>query len=310
MFEVAQPTMESALASLERNSPAAKERLRDAITLLNKWPLAHNVERNRGRTMENDFMVHYGVIGSEGKLELLPAPGLARGLRNTIGKRFETLVRHGKARSALGSALLRAGGWFYLAMPDQCRSYLCSQIGAAAANVLALSAVDLHAIGLGITAKEEFLRFYPLVVKALRHPEARPNNWLRAVRNICRFRNNALHPEAISDVVLMQLVEELFETMRTQLSGGNFAPRIFGNCLEAIPFLLKRRRYNADFLAPDSPVAKRLIRFLEEVDREYRWRLPTRLQQFPKATLNFLHMKATLTDLEQLLGVEDEDDDG
>jgi len=109
--------------------------------------------------------------------------------------------------------------------------------------------------------------------------------------------------------VLKQLVEELFETMRTQLSGGSFAPRIFGNCLEAIPFLLKRRRYDADFLAPDSAVARRLIRFLEEVDLEYRWRLPTRLQQFPKATLNFLRMKATITDLEQLLGVEDEDDD-
>ena len=99
------------------------------------------------------------------------------------------------------------------------------------------------------------------------------------------------------------------ETMRTQLSGKTFAPRIFGNCLEAIPFLLKRRRYDADFLKPDSAVARRLIRFLEEVDREYRWRLPTRLQQFPKATLNFLRMNATLTDLEQLLGVDDEDDD-
>jgi hypothetical protein len=309
MFEVAQPTLESALAALEQNSPAAKERLRDAIRLLNKWPLAHNVERNRGRTMAKDFMMHYGVIGSEGKLEILPAPGLARGLRDTIGERFDSLIRHGRARSALGSTLLRAGGWFYLAMPDECRSYLASQIKAATSDVLALSAVDLHAIGLGITATDELRRFYPLVVEALRHSDAKPNNWLRAVRNICRFCNHALRPDAISDIMLMQLVEELFETMRTQLTGRAFAPRIFGNCLEAIPFLLKRRRYDADFLAPDSAAAGRLIRFLEEVDREYRCRLPTRLQQFPKATLNFLRMQATLTDLEQLLGVEDEDDD-
>ena len=186
---------------------------------------------------------------------------------------------------------------------------LSSQLRAANADVLALSAVDLHAIGLATTETEELNLFYPLVVSALRHPDAKPNNWLRAVRNICRFCNHALHPDAISNVVLMQLVEELFKTMRTQLSGRTFAPRIFGNCLEAIPFLLKRRRYEADFLAPDSTEARRIIRFLEEVDREQRWRLPIRLQQFPKATLNFLSMNATLTDLEQLLGVEDEDDD-
>lgn len=175
--------------------------------------------------------------------------------------------------------------------------------------MLALSAVDLHAIGLGIAAPDDFRRFFPLVVEALCHPDAKPNNWLRAVRNICRFRNHALHTNAISDTVLTHLVDALFDNMRTQISSGNFAPRIFGNCLESIPFLLKRRRYDPDFLAPDSRVARQLIRFLEEVDEEHRHRLPTRLQGVPKATLNFLSKKATSTDLEQLLGVEAEDDD-
>jgi len=296
--------MEAALAALEKRAAIEKDCLREAIKLLNKWPLAHNVEHNRGRTMAKNFMLHYGVIGSEGNLDILPVPGLARGLRNIIGERFEALVRHRNAQSAIGSVLLRAGGWFYLAMPDECRNYLSSQLKAAASDVWALSAVDLDAIGLGIAASEELRRFYPLVIEALRH-STRRNNWLRAVRNICRFRNHALSPDAISNVLLMQLVEELFETMRTQLS----TPRIFGNCLEAIPFLLKRRRYDPDFLAPDSAVANRLIRFLEDVDLKHRQRLPTRLRQFPKATLNFLRMQATLTDLEQLLGVEDEDDD-
>lgn len=310
MFESAQSVLESALAALERPNPAAvTERLRDAIKLLNKWPLAHNVERNRGRATAKDFMLHYGVIGSEGKLELLPAPGLARGLRNAIGERFKTLLHNGNPRSQIGNTLLRAGGWFYLAIPDECRDYLRSQLEEAESDVLALSAVDLHAIGLGIAAPDDFRRFFPLVVEALRHPEAKKNNWLRAVRNICRFRNHALHTNAISDMVLTHLVDALFENMRTQISSGNFAPRIFGNCLESIPFLLKRRRYDPDFLAPDSRVARQLIRFLEEVDEEHRHRLPTRLQGIPKATLNFLSKKATSTDLEQLLGIETEDDD-
>jgi hypothetical protein len=143
----------------------------------------------------------------------------------------------------------------------------------------------------------------------LGHPEAKPNNWLRAVRNICRFRNHALHTNAISDTVLTQLFDALFDNMRTQISSGPFAPRIFGNCLESIPFLLKRRRYDPDFLAPDSRLARRLIGLLEQVDEEHRHRLPTRLQGVPKVALNFISKKATSTDLEQLLGIETEDDD-
>ena len=172
MFDAAQPVLESALAALEKSNPsAATERVRDAIKFLNKWPLAHNVERNRGRATAKDFMLHYGVIGSEGKLDLLPAPGLARGLRNTIGERFKTLLRSGKAGSQIGNALLRAGGWFYLAMPDECRDYLRSQLRAAESDVLALSAVDLHAIGLGIAATDDLRRFFPLVVEALSIPK-------------------------------------------------------------------------------------------------------------------------------------------
>jgi hypothetical protein len=310
MFENALPELEMALAALEKsNSTVATERLRNAIKLLNKWPLAHNVERNRGRAMTKDVMIHYGVIGSEGRLELLPAPGLARGLRDAIGERFKALVRSGKPRSQIGNTLLRAGGWFYLAIPDECRDYLRSQFEEAESDVLALSAVDLHAIGLGIAAPDDIRRFFPLVVEALGHPEAKPNNWLRAVRNICRFRNHALHTNAISDTVLTQLFDALFDNMRTQISSGPFAPRIFGNCLESIPFLLKRRRYDPDFLAPDSRLARRLIGLLEQVDEEHRHRLPTRLQGVPKVALNFISKKATSTDLEQLLGIETEDDD-
>lgn len=127
MFETAQPAIQSALAALERNSPtAATEHLRDLIKLLNKWPLACNVERNRGRTTAKDFMLHYGVLGSEGNLGLLPAPALVRGLRKTIGERFQALVLSGNPHSELGNTLLRAGGWFYLATPDECRSFLRS----------------------------------------------------------------------------------------------------------------------------------------------------------------------------------------
>ena len=107
---------------------------------------------------------------------------------------------------------------------------------------------------------------------------------------------------------LYQLTEQLFKRLQEQAAHGNFA-RIFGNCLEALSFLLKRRRYDPEFLAPTSQLAQELIHFLEKVDHASRWRLPHRLQSVPRATINFLQRKATESDIEALLGVDEEDDD-
>jgi hypothetical protein len=306
MFRRAEGAMRNTLDALERKSPATTDRLRSLIAFLNKWPLAHYVERTRGHSTEKDFMLHYGVIGSAGKLEALPAPGLARALQSEIGSGFDAQVAKGKPRSSIAAALLRAGGWFYLAMPDVCYDYLRERLTEADEASLGLTAVELHAIGLAFESANDLRVFYPLLLDALRSGQ-RPNNWLRALRNICRFRNHALKPETMPETLLQKLVQTLVEIMRQQAVAGNFR-RIFSNCLETLPFLLKRRRYDPDFLAPTSQVASALLKFLNSVDVQSRRQLPTRLQPVPRATINFLEMKATATDLELLLGEEDEED--
>ena len=77
-------------------------------------------------------------------------------------------------------------------------------------------AEELHAIGLAFETPDDLRRFYPLVVRALHDPSIGPNEWLRAVRNICRFRNHALHPDAIYEPDLYQLTERIFETLQKQ----------------------------------------------------------------------------------------------
>jgi hypothetical protein len=272
MFERARPTLEKALHALERNNSDARERLRSTITLLNKFPLAHNVERGRGRTFAKDFILHYGIIGSDSNLSKSPEQDLIRALRDAIGKKFGELVQRRNASVALVNTLLRAGGWFYLSMPKECFDYLRSRLVTANRNFQPLSAVELHAIGLTFEAPNDLRLFYPLVIRALDAFPERPNNWLRAVRNICRFRNHALHPNIISDTDLYHLIERLFETLQQQVARSNFA-RIFGNCLEAMPFLLKRRRYDPEFLTPTSQLAQDMIRFLEKVDYNNRRQL-------------------------------------
>jgi hypothetical protein len=224
---------------------------------------------------------------------------LALDLRDAIGEKFGELVQQQQAHSDLGKPLLRAGGWFYLAMPQECFDYL--RLRLKAANHL--SPEELHAIGLAFETPDDLRLFYPRVVRALHNPSIGPHEWLRAVRNICRFRNHALHPNAITEPDLDQLTDQIFETLQNQEKRENFAQsQIFRNCLESIPFLLKRRRYDPEFLAPTSQLAQKLIHFLEKVDRESRWRLG-RLQSVPRATINFLQKEATESDIEALLGV-------
>jgi hypothetical protein len=308
MFKDARPALEAALLALWWGSPNTRECLGKAIARhLNKWPLAHNVEQARGRTVAKDFMLHYGVIGSDGNLETVADVPLACDLRDAIGEKFGGLVQRRKASSALGNTLLRAGGWFYRAMPQECFAYLRTRFATANRNFLRLSREELHAIGLAFETPDDLRQFYPLVVRALQNPSIRPNEWLRAVRNICRFRNYALHPDAISDADIYQLMERLFKKLQEQAIQENFA-QIFGNCLEALPFLLKRRRYNPEFLAPTSQLTQEMIHFLEKVDRESRWRLSRRLQPVPRAAINFLRREAKASDIEALLGVEEEGD--
>jgi len=315
MFTQARPVLEEVLRALWQNTCDAIELLRRAYNdYLNKWPLAHNVDRRRGRTRAKDFRLHYGIIGSDGNLDALPEPGIVHELRDAIGEKFSALVQRGEAHGDLGKTLLRAGGWFYLAMPEECFTYLRERFTtahrtSARPTSLALLAVELHAIGLAFETPDDLRRFYPLVVRALYDSSIRPNEWLRAVRNICRFRNHALHPDAISESNLYQLTERIFEILQGRVTQRNFARgRIFLNCLETIPFLLKRRRYDPEFLAPTSQLAQNLIYFLEKLDRGSR-QLPRHLQPVPRAAINFLRMEATESDIEALLSVEDEGGD-
>jgi hypothetical protein len=310
MFNDARPAFEAALLALWWDSPNARECLNKAIAHLNKWPLAHVMEQRRGHIVpkdSRDFLLHYGVIGSDGNLDALPEPGLVRDLRSAIGEKFAILLHRQNTLSPLSETLLRAGGWLYLAIPQECFAYLRARLAAVHPP---LSEVELHAIGLAFESPEDLRRFYPLVDRALSKPSSGSREWLRAVRNICRYRNHALHPDAISNTDLYRLTEKLFGTLQQRSADRNH-PRstIFQNCLETIPFILKRRRYDPEFLAPSTRLAQQLIQFLERVDRESRWRLPRRLQPVPRAATNFLRMEASESDIEALLSVEDESDD-
>jgi len=305
MFLDASALLRTSQNELEKNYSSATAHLSDLIKLLNKWPLAYKIERRSGRNVTDDFLLHYGVIGSAGKLDDLPEPGLARNFRDTLGEAFVTQLHKMRGSPRILNTMLRTAGWLYLAMPDQCYDYLRLRMHEADSSHKKLAAVELHAIGLAFELPDDLGKFYPLAVNALNR-QWPPNNWLRAIRNICRFRNHALHPDVISDATLTTLVVHLYEMMWAETQNHNFANK-FNNCLESFPFLLKRRRYDPGFMAPESELARKVISLLKHLDANSH-RLSNRMQKVPKSTLNFLCKKATATDIGNLLGMDDGDE--
>ena len=79
--------------------------------------------------------------------------------------------------------------------------------------------------------------------------------------------------------------------------------QIFGNCLEPVLFLLKRRRYDPEFLAPTSRLAQELINFLRKVDRETAGNCLVVSNQCHVQRSTSYREKPTMSDIEALLGM-------
>ena len=151
----------------------------------------------------------------------------------------------------MGEPLLRAGGWFYLAMPQECFDYLRSRLAAANRRFPRLSPEDLQAIGLAFETLMILRQFYPLVVRGTPRPPLVPTTGfvpfaisagsatMRSIQTLSLIPISTSSPISFS------------ERCREQAAQENFG-QIFRNCLESIPFLLKRRRYDPEFLAPTS----------------------------------------------------------
>jgi hypothetical protein len=163
-----------------------------------------------------------------------------------------------------------------------------------------LKAVELVAIGLSFESPDDIGLFFKAFLEFAGDERVRPNPWLQALRNIVRFRNHALTQEVIDAGALTSIVEQVLTIGRREVSRGNFA-KIFANCLETIPFLLKRRRYEPEFLEPTSALALELRRFLQQLDEDYTHQLPVRLREVPAIAVKFIERKATEAHLEKLL---------
>jgi hypothetical protein len=160
------------------------------------------------------------------------------------------------ARKSMQKAIKAANrlmAWNYHGCPGSVKD-------AAVAKLLAdekLNVLDLHVLGLTTDNHGHILAFMERLRREL--PEIKSaNNWLRAFRNLVRLNEDALRDVDDDEVydIVGDILRRLEEAIDHQRKG------IAANCLEALLYVLKRRRYSNGFMAKDGPHAAELLRMV------------------------------------------------
>lgn len=240
--------------------------------------------------------VFQGLVSSDGHFGSAQQTTLFRELQRLMGERFLQCRRD----SELWDKILRASGWLYCGIPGPCLDHLRRVAeGFTSGRVPELTQTELHALGLSFSGTNDIKLFHKAFLMRFSKPVDSPNEWLRALRNIVQFREHALSDNCISSDSAQTMVLRITELLTEEASQRNVGQK-FTNCIRALPFILKRRRYDPGFLklARDA-VTTRLAALLEDICSPrsgLAQRLPENHRDKPAATLRFLKEEAIIED--------------
>lgn len=255
----------------------------------NQLPMADNYDKFRGRVPQGDIFRHYGVCPSNGDLSSVTDPDLLKEFALEAAKAFannRSLVQR--------KQIQQTASWMYLACPPNIINSARTNLSK---NLAQTKQEDLHTIGLCWCESEDIKTFFFALEERLLQGTQGVNNWLRACRNIVRFRDSALHQGNIPKRRLENIVSRILRILDNQIVERNFAT-IFNNCILTSLYLLKRRRYDKDFLNGGSHESYVLDTALENLLKKHTSILSSKQYTIIKVTLKFLRKEASLKDLD------------
>jgi hypothetical protein len=311
----AEPSIHSAIRALRNDAPDLLDRLRQLREHINKLPLADSVNKYRGHIQKENIFLHYGVFPSDGNLEMVHSPSLAKEFAEECEAYF---LRRG-IFTRKKKSIQQAASWLYLACPSAIIESVRQNLKQ---NIAATSQVDLHTIGLCFEKAFDVSSFFAALEKVFLLRREHINNWLRASRNIVRFRDHALQPRIVSRSRLENIISGLLRSLEGEVNArgdqrenGQLEiegivnhhgrrpnlERIFDNCVLSILYLLKRRRYEPDFMSSDNDHYKRLDDIFSMLINERRSNLSDRQFKIVSITLRFLRQEASYDDLRGIM---------
>ena len=292
MWRDAEYYVEDAIRELRSDGTNLEGAMRDLRNQgkFNQWPMADAYDDYRGHKPQGDIFRHYGVCPSDGDLDSVSSPSLMREFANECTKKF----LNPRTNLSERKQIQQTASWMYLACPQVIIINVRKNLNRSLALI---RQEDLHTIGLCWCESEDISMFFKALDERLLQGTTGVNNWLRACRNIVRFRDSALHIDIIPSRRLNQVVNRILKILEREIEAKNFST-IFNNCILTCLYLLKRRRYDKDFLNNESDEYYRIDEILGGLLKKQSRNLSDRQNAIIKTTLKFLRKEASLKDLD------------
>lgn len=261
------------------------DRLREQ---LNKWPKCNDYYHNPIGFTSNlrTTYLYCGCVSSSSTLSCSVNAARLERLSDALGDAISIDYNN--------HSLIRLAAWLYEACPvaaiEVTRKHLREEIN--------ITPADLMLIGNVYDKPGDMRLFYEKWVSHLTQCSSN-NNWLRAFRNMIRFRVMALSKEVLNDSALNVITYHVYNTMFQKMRFRKFTS-IYDNCLYIAPHLLKRRKFEPEYLSPSSKDGKKWIQLFEMATSRGYWRQ----REAASATLRFLKREGSQEDLEKLWGSE------
>jgi hypothetical protein len=311
----AEPSIHSAIRALRSDAPDLMDRLVQLRKHINRCPLADREDEYRGRIPKGDIFLHYGVFPSDGNLKEVHSQSLAEEFAEECEAYF---LRRG-IFTRKKKSIQQTASWLYLACPS---AIIESARQNLKQNIAATSQVDLHTIGLCFEKPYDIKCFFAALENVFLLKRKHINNWLRASRNIVRFRDHALQPEIVSRSRLENIISGLLRSLEGEVNARGYQREngqleiegivnphgrrpnlkmIFDNCVLSILYLLKRRRYEPDFMTSGDDHYKRLDDIFSMLINEGKNNLSDRQLKIVRITRRFLRQEASYDDLRGIM---------
>ena len=249
----------------------------------NKWPkFSGNYSDLIGYTDKlSPTYLYHGCVPSSSALAC-PENG-------AIYKRLADALDAAIRLDGKNKSLIRLAGWLYQACPDAALEVTRKNL-----RQENTTQEDLNLIGNVFEKLEDIKLFYQKWIFFIKNGNSK-NDWLRAFRNLIRFRPNALSKDVISDQYLEKVTKHVYSKMSKKIPKF-YSSQIYNNCLYIAPHLLKRRKFQPEFLSPSSKNGKKWIKLFERASTcHYGYR-----KEAARATLSFLREEGSQEDLEKL----------
>ena len=151
----------------------------------------------------------------------------------------------------------------------------------------------LYTAGLSFCNDTHIGYFYDAFLELCETKSEGINNWLRAFRNIVQFRQNGLSDQVVETDALDTILDTIIHNYAGQIYQNNYEATL-NNCLRSVLFILKRRRYDPDFLDSDDPRTKEIEGLLKVTAENHHI---DKYKHYAESTLKFLYKQARLKDI-------------